>query len=136
MPQPSALFCHGCLFCPRRRRRRKKQNKKHKTLILSKRIDAPLPPPPPRCFFSLSHRFCQCLPLLDSCALFTPPPPDSFPLSSSQGASVDLAVVTRLMDDSESGVGRGWGSEGEKTGRQGRRALCNHFIDVCCAQSS
>lgn len=106
-------FCHGCLFSLRRSRKKikekGKQTKNRTTLIRSNRTVAALPPPrslfpSPRCLFSI-----YLLPTL-LCS-FLAPLPVSLPLSTSRGASVELAVVTRLMDDSESGnwdgVGRG-----------------------------
>ncbi|MED6238026.1 hypothetical protein ATANTOWER_004885, partial [Ataeniobius toweri] len=50
----------------------------------------------------------------------------SLPLSSARGAGMELAVVTRLMDDSESGI--------ERRRREGGgfyQVSCKHFMDVC-----
>lgn len=80
------------------------KKQKHETLIRSKRTGG-VPPPPPCSFLSPHHLFSLLSAL--SLALVSPRSPVSFPLSSSQGASTELAVVTRLMDDSESGVGGG-----------------------------
>lgn len=107
------LFLSWLLFSP-------KNTHTHRTLILPKWIDATVPPSLPP--LPLLH--IHLLSLLPG-ALFTPRARCS-PLSSSPGASIELAVVTRLMDDSESGMG-GWG---EKTRRQGQGAPCNHYMDA------
>lgn len=58
---------------------------------------------------------------------FLPPSPVSFPLSSSQGASAELAVVTRLMDDSESGM-EGVGEDRETRPLSSLQSLYGHVL--------
>lgn len=113
-------FCHGCLF----RSRGKKTKPQHKTqkpdLILTNQRSfshfhllpassaCTSPPRPTPSLFSLSMPLSlslRPLPILSLSRCL------SLSLSSSLEESVELAVVTRLMDDSESGMGVGEDSE-------------------------
>lgn len=124
------VACSGLEELKEETNKKKEKEKPAQTLIPFERTVTPPPPAPrpPRSFFFSAQR----LPPLYPTAPFSLPLPVSFPLSSSRGASAELAVVSRLMDGSESGTG--WGGGQEQTGRQGRRAPCNHFMDMCCAK--
>lgn len=100
----------------------KSTNKKQKTLIWSNRAgtSSRLPPSAP--------------PLFTSPLRFSLRPPASLPLRGSRGGGMELAVVTRLMDDSESGIETG----GRWRGGEGRahQVPCNHFMDMCYSKST